>query len=222
MRGKLGGDLGQQPLLPDQPVGQVGPHVGEAEFDDPLGDPLLGEALPLPGQLLASGGKGDVLGGQRLAGDPGADPEFLSEGGEAVAGVAAGLQVAAQVGEAEPAGVVAQASGTAVVDHKPALDDQLTWRLCWSRGYPSFRRTGDDRQRHQHDHRRLQIDDRAPEQHRDGHGDGQDHLREVSRKVGLQAIDTLDGTGGELRAAGVSEVSGAWAQTLLDELGPKR
>lgn len=67
VRVQFGGDIGQQPLPPDQPVLRVGPRVGEAEFDDQRGDPLPGEPAPLPGQLLPTRWEGDVLGGQRLA-----------------------------------------------------------------------------------------------------------------------------------------------------------
>jgi hypothetical protein len=42
-----------------------------------------------------------------------------------VAGVAAGLQVAAQVGEPEALGASFQVARAAVVDHEPAVDDQL-------------------------------------------------------------------------------------------------
>jgi hypothetical protein len=37
-RGKLGGDLDEQPLPSDQPIGQVRPHVGEARLDHLRGD----------------------------------------------------------------------------------------------------------------------------------------------------------------------------------------
>jgi hypothetical protein len=73
---------------------------------------------------------------------PLADAEFVGERRDAVAGVAAGLQEAAQVRKSEPAGVLLEASGAAVVDHKAALDDQLAGRFYWSWSYPSFRRTG--------------------------------------------------------------------------------
>ena len=110
---------------------QVGPDVGEAEVDDQRGDPLLGEPSPLPGQLLWAGWEGDALGGQRLADGPLGLAELLGERGEAVAGVAACLQVAAQVGEPELAGAPLQPPDTTVVDHKPALDDQSVGRFCW-------------------------------------------------------------------------------------------
>jgi hypothetical protein len=58
--------------------------------------------------------------------------EFLREPGHAVAAVAAGLRVAAQVGEAELAGASLQPPDAAVVDDKPALDDQLAGRFRWS------------------------------------------------------------------------------------------
>jgi hypothetical protein len=50
---------------------------------------------------------------------------------DAQAGVAAGLQVAGQVGEAEPAGAAFQLPGAAVVDQEAAVDDQVPRRLRW-------------------------------------------------------------------------------------------
>jgi hypothetical protein len=45
--------------------------------------------------------------------------------------VPTGLQVAAKVGEAEALGASFQVAGVAVVDRKPAVDDQLPRCLRW-------------------------------------------------------------------------------------------
>jgi len=51
MRAELGGDIGQQPLPPDQPIFQVRTDRREPKLDHPTGDPLLGMAASL---LLAA------------------------------------------------------------------------------------------------------------------------------------------------------------------------
>jgi hypothetical protein len=142
VRGKLGGDHGQQPLLLDEAIYQIGPHVDEAKRGHPRGDPLLGVASSLSCQPPGPWWQRDAQRGQRLGNGPLGRAEFLSEPRDAVAGVAAGLQVAAQVRKPEPAGLPLQPPDAAVVDHKPAVDDQLAGRFRLSRGYPCFGRTG--------------------------------------------------------------------------------
>src|SRR6266536_1185366 len=131
MRAQLGGDLGQQPLPSDQAVLQVGPHVGEPQPGHPRGDPLLGVAASLLCQPLRPGWQCDVLGGECLGDGPVADAQFSGERGDAVAGVAAALEIAAQVREPEQAGAPLQPPDAATIDHKPALEDQLPRRLRW-------------------------------------------------------------------------------------------
>ena len=41
IRAKLGRDIGQQPLPPDQPIFQIRPDLREAQLGYPPGDPLL-------------------------------------------------------------------------------------------------------------------------------------------------------------------------------------
>jgi hypothetical protein len=118
--GQLGGDLGQQPLPLDNPIDQVRPHVDEAERGHPRSDPLLGVAASLPGQPLRPGWQHDPQRGQRLGDGPLGRAELGREPGDAVAGIAAGLQVAAQVGEPKLAGASLQPSDAAVVNHKAA------------------------------------------------------------------------------------------------------
>ena len=131
MRAKLGGDIGQQPLPPDEPILQVGPHVGEPELDHPCGDPLLGMAASLQREPLRPGWQHDAHGGERLGDGPVADAQFSGESWDAVAGVAACLQVAAQLRKPELAGAPLQPPDATTIDHKPALDDQLLRRLRW-------------------------------------------------------------------------------------------
>jgi hypothetical protein len=50
-------------------------------------------------------------------------PDFGGQLWDAQAAVTAGLQVAAQVREAERTGVLFQVAGWAVVDREPAVDD---------------------------------------------------------------------------------------------------
>jgi hypothetical protein len=83
----------------------------------------------LAGQPLSCWWQRDLGAGQRSLDGPLAHAELGGELWDAVAGVAAGLQVAAQVGEPQPLGALFQVAGAAVVDHKPAADDQLPRRL---------------------------------------------------------------------------------------------
>jgi hypothetical protein len=85
-------------------------------------------------------------------------PSSSARAGDAVAGVAAGLQVAAQVGMAEPAGLLLQASGAPVVDYEPALDDQSAGRFRWSLGYPCFVVPGAPPPRETHHHQGISRD----------------------------------------------------------------
>jgi len=62
---------------------------------------------------------------------PVADAQFSGEPWDAVAGVAAVLEVAAQVREPELAGAPLQPPDAATIDHEPALDDQVLQRLRW-------------------------------------------------------------------------------------------
>jgi hypothetical protein len=48
-----------------------------------------------------------------------------------VAGVAAGLKIAAQIVEPEVSGALLQPPAAAVINQKPALDDQLMGCFCW-------------------------------------------------------------------------------------------
>jgi len=141
MRAKLGGDIGQQPLPPDQPISQVGPDVCEAKLGHPTSDPFLGVAASLLCQPLRAGWQHDPQRGQHLGDGPLGLAEFSGERGHTVPAVAAGLQIVAQLRKPELAGVLLQPPDTAVVDHKPALDDQLTGCFRWYRDYPSFGRT---------------------------------------------------------------------------------
>jgi len=127
---ELGGDLGQQPPPRKEPVGQVPPEVAEAKLGRPGGKPLVGGVAALAGQPLSSWWQLDPDLGQLLLDGPLAHAEFGGELWDAQAGVAAGLQVAAQLGEPERTGASLQLAGAAIVDHKPAADDQLPrrWR----------------------------------------------------------------------------------------------
>ena len=89
MRAKLGGDIAQQPLPPDEPIFQVRPDRREAKLDDPLGDPLLGMAASLQRQPLRPGWQHDAQRFQHLGDSPVADAKFSGEPGNAVAGVTA-------------------------------------------------------------------------------------------------------------------------------------
>jgi hypothetical protein len=126
MRAKLRGDIVQQPLPLDDPIGQVRPNVCEPKLDHPGGDPLLGVPASLQGQAAGPGWQHDAHGGERLGDGPLADAEFLREPWDAVPGVAASLKVATQVAEPEVVGAPLQPPDAAVIDHKPAPDDQLT------------------------------------------------------------------------------------------------
>ncbi len=72
VRGKLGGDIGQQPLPPDEPIFQIRPHVDEAKLGHPRRDPLLGVAASLQRQRCIpcrSGSEGNCASrGTRCAG----------------------------------------------------------------------------------------------------------------------------------------------------------
>jgi hypothetical protein len=139
---ELGGHLDQQPFLHQQPVSQVRPQVGEAELCHTGGKPLVGGVAALTGQPLSTWEQLDPALAQCPFDCPLAHFELGGQPWDAVAVVAAGLQVAAQVGEAEALGALLQLAGAAVVDHKPAVDGQLPRRLRWWVVYPSFRRTG--------------------------------------------------------------------------------
>jgi hypothetical protein len=138
IRGKLRCDIGQQPLPLEEPIGQIGTRIWEAKLRHPRGDPLLGMAASLPRQPLSPGWQGDAQRCQRLGDGPLGLATFSGEPRDALAAVAAGLQVATQVDEPELADASLQPPDTTVVDDKPALDDQLTCRFCWSRCYPCF------------------------------------------------------------------------------------
>jgi hypothetical protein len=112
-----------------QPVGQVRLQVAEAELGGLGGEALLGGVAALAGQPLSPWQQPDPGPGQVPLDGPRGDCEFGSELWDAVAGVAASLQVAAQVGEPEALGAPLQLAGAAVVDRKPAADDQLPQRL---------------------------------------------------------------------------------------------
>ncbi len=71
------------------------------------------------GQPLSSWWQPDPGPGEGLLDRPLGDAEFGSQLWDAQAGVAAGLQVAAQVGEPEALGAVLKVAGAAVVDRKP-------------------------------------------------------------------------------------------------------
>jgi len=88
-------------------------------------------AASLQGQPLRPGWQHDAHGGERLGDGPLADAEFQREPWDAVPGVTAGLKVAAEVAEPEVAGASLQPPDAAVVDHKPAPDDQLAGCFCW-------------------------------------------------------------------------------------------
>ncbi len=62
VRAQLGSDLGQPPLLLDEPIGQVRPHLREAKLGDPPGDPLVSLAASLAGQPLPAGWQFDAEG----------------------------------------------------------------------------------------------------------------------------------------------------------------
>ncbi len=128
---ELGGHLGQRPGPHQQPVGQVRLHIGEAELGGPPGKALLVGVAALAGQPLSSWRQCDPGLGQLPLDGPGGDAEFGGQLWDAQAGVAAALQVAAKAGEAEVLGASFQVAGAAVVDCKPAVDDQLPRRLRW-------------------------------------------------------------------------------------------
>jgi hypothetical protein len=144
---ELGGHLGQRPRPRDEPIGQVRLHIGEAELGGPRGKALVGGVAALAGQPLSSWWQRDPGPGQLPLDGPGGDAELGGQLWDAQAGVAAGLQVSGQVGEPQPLGALFQLAGAAVVDHKLAVDDQMPRCLRWWAVYPSFRRTGRDRQR---------------------------------------------------------------------------
>jgi Type II/IV secretion system protein len=116
---EFGGHLGQQPRPHQQPIGQVRPQVGEAEPGGPGGEPLVGGVAALTGQPLSTWAQPEPNLAQGPLDRPLAHVELGGELWDAVAGVAAGLQVVAQVGEAEALGASLQVAGAAVVDTNP-------------------------------------------------------------------------------------------------------
>jgi hypothetical protein len=79
----------------------------------------------------------------------------------------------------------------------------------------------DHRQGHGHDQRRGEVDGGAPAEHGRRDHDRQDHLGQVAGEVGLQAVDPLDGGGGQGGAVAPPGTAGARPQAALDQLGPQ-
>jgi hypothetical protein len=131
MRRQLCGHLRQQPPLLQHPVDQILVYVGEAQLGHPGDDPLLGVAAPLGCQPLPTVGQPHPQPRQGRLHLPVAYPELRRDPGDAVAGVAAGLQVCAQILEPQYSSAVVQAPIAATVHSKAALDDQPTRRFCW-------------------------------------------------------------------------------------------
>jgi hypothetical protein len=104
MRGQFGRHLRQQPPPLHHTVGQVRPHVGEAQLGHAGGDPLLRIPPPLLRQPLPAGRQPHPGPCQRRPHLPVAHPELRSDPRDAVASVAARLQILVQILEAVPAG----------------------------------------------------------------------------------------------------------------------
>ena len=120
----------RRPRLGGQPVHQVGPHPGKAQFGHPGGDALLGGALTLAGELLAARWLAKVVVGDGAADNLLGGAKASGELRDAPAVVQQGLQAGAQVGEAQAAGLLLELAVTAAVDHEPALDGQVARRTC--------------------------------------------------------------------------------------------
>ena len=97
MRGQLRGHLFQQPPLLHDPVDQIGPHLGEAQLSHAGGDALLGVPPPLRCQPLGAGRQPHPRPRQRRLHRPVAYPKLRSDPGDTGAGIAAGLQIPAEI-----------------------------------------------------------------------------------------------------------------------------
>jgi hypothetical protein len=139
---KLGGQLRQRPRLGDQPVYQIGPHAGGAEFGHAGGGALLGGALALTGQQLLMGELVEVVVGDGVADGRLGGGEVGGELGGAPAIVEQGLQAGAQVGEAEASGLLVELMVMAAVDPEATVDGQAAGQACWWGCFPCARGAG--------------------------------------------------------------------------------
>ncbi len=130
MRSQLRGDLHQQPRLLHDSIDQVGLHVGEAQLSHTDGDAFLGVPAPLGCQPLRAGRQPHRQSRQGRLHLPVAHPKLGGDLGDAVAGVAADLQVSVQILEPQHASAFVQASIAAAVDPKAARKKQPTRRFC--------------------------------------------------------------------------------------------
>jgi hypothetical protein len=133
MRGQFCGHLSQQPRPLHHPIEQVRAHIGEAQRGHAGGDAFLGVAPPLPRQPLRAGCQPHPQPHQCRLHLPVAHPKLGGDPGEAVAGVAAGLQIPAQILKPQHSTVLVQAPIAAAIDHEPALKDQppTRFRCLW-------------------------------------------------------------------------------------------
>jgi hypothetical protein len=117
---------------------QVGSHLGEAHRGQAGGDALLGVAPPLLRQPLLAGRQPHPEPRQRCADLPVAHLKLGRDPGDAMTGVAAGLQIPAQILKAVPPGAFLQAPVAAAIHYESALKGQPTRRFCWLWVCPCF------------------------------------------------------------------------------------
>jgi hypothetical protein len=92
---------------------------------------LLGVALALAGEALGPGWLGDVVVGEGAADGRLAGGQVGGELVDAPAVIDEGLQAGAEVGEAEPFGLLVELTVVAAVDREAALDAEAAGRWRW-------------------------------------------------------------------------------------------